>query len=197
MESVSPIMLVVFTMRGETIAPPVLLLTGLWVLHYVYRAVVYPFRAKWSSKQMPVVIMVSAIFFNSVNGGLNGSAFSTLDTSEFWTSPFTWLGLVLFLSGLWINLRSDRTLLQLRGDGDTGYRIPQGGLYRWISCPNYLGEIIEWTGFAIMASTLPALSFAIWTIANLVPRAISHHRWYLSKFPDYPSDRRAILPFLV
>ena len=28
--------------------------------------------------------------------------------------------------------------------------------------------------------------FLAWMIANLLPRALSHHRWYLSEFPDYP-----------
>ncbi|MDH5284165.1 MAG: 3-oxo-5-alpha-steroid 4-dehydrogenase, partial [Gemmatimonadota bacterium] len=34
------------------------------------------------------------------------------------------------------------------------------------------------------------------TVANLAPRAWSHHRWYLEKFPDYPPDRKALIPHL-
>jgi protein-S-isoprenylcysteine O-methyltransferase Ste14 len=69
-------------------------------------------------------------------------------------------------------------------------------MYRWVSSPNYLGEITEWTGFAVMTWNLPGLAFMVFTIANLFPRAFSHHRWYLEKFPDYPKDRKAILPFI-
>jgi hypothetical protein len=62
-----------------------------------------------------------------------------------------------------------------------------------VSCPNYLGEVVEWIGFAIAAGTLWPASFAAWTIANLVPRAFAHHRWYRETFEDYPKGRRAIL----
>lgn len=74
--------------------------------------------------------------------------------------------------------------------------IPSGGLYRFVSCPNYLGEIIEWSGWALATWSLGGLSFAVWTAANLLPRAISHHKWYRSRFPDYPPKRLAILPFI-
>lgn len=66
-----------------------------------------------------------------------------------------------------------------------------------MSSPNYLGEIIEWTGFALATWSLPGLAFALWTVANLVPRAVAHHRWYRGKFPGYPVERRALIPYLL
>jgi 3-oxo-5-alpha-steroid 4-dehydrogenase 1 len=48
-----------------------------------------------------------------------------------------------------------------------------------------------------MTWSLAGLSFAVWTIANLVPRAIAGHKWYNEKFEDYPKDRKAILPYLL
>ena len=57
-----------------------------------------------------------------------------------------------------------------------------------------MGEIIEWSGFALMCWNLPALSFAVWTAANLIPRALSHHAWYRRTFPDYPPGRKAVIP---
>ena len=40
------------------------------------------------------------------------------------------------------------------------------------------------------------LAFAAWTMANLVPRARAHHRWYRERFPDYPARRKALVPGL-
>ena len=74
--------------------------------------------------------------------------------------------------------------------------VPHGGLYRWVSAPNYLGEILEWVGFAIAAQTLAGWAFVAFTIANLAPRARSNHQWYLAKFPDYPGGRRALTPLV-
>ncbi|NAW45030.1 DUF1295 domain-containing protein, partial [Salmonella sp. gx-f4] len=67
-------------------------------------------------------------------------------------------------------------LMTLRKPGETGYKIPTGFLYEYISCPNYFGEIMEWIGYAILGWNLPALAFAIFTFANIGPRAIAHHK---------------------
>ena len=65
--------------------------------------------------------------------------------------------------------KSDAILMSLRKPGETGYRIPHGGFYRWISSPNYFGEIVEWVGFALAAWTVPAWVFAWFTATNLIP----------------------------
>ena len=96
-----------------------------------------------------------------------------------------------------MNRSADRTLRGLRRPGETGYKIPQGGLYRWVSSPNYLGEIIEWFGWALATWSMAGLAFALYTTANLAPRAIQHHRWYHEQFPDYPAERRALVPYVV
>ena len=105
-------------------------------------------------------------------------------------------GLVLFLSGFILNRWADRVLHNLRKPGETAYKIPYGGFYRWISCPNYLGEIIEWAGWAVATWSLPGLAFAVWTCANLVPRARANHAWYKKHFADYPPERKALIPKL-
>ena len=93
-----------------------------------------------------------------------------------------------------VNRHSDLILKGLRKDDDEGYRIPFGGFYRWVSSPNYLGELAIWFGFAIATWSLPGLTFAIWTAANLVPRARANHLWYKDKFIDYPEGRRILIP---
>ena len=105
--------------------------------------------------------------------------------------------ILLFLFGFIINIQSDNYLLSLRKPGESGYSIPKGRWFGLVSCPNHFGEILEWTGFALMAWNLPAFSFAVWTAANLIPRAISHHKWYHAHFEHYPADRKAVIPYLV
>jgi protein-S-isoprenylcysteine O-methyltransferase Ste14 len=93
-----------------------------------------------------------------------------------------------------INRHSDRILGGLRKEGGKGYKIPYGGFYRWVSSPNYLGELAIWCGWALATWSLPGLTFAIWAAANLVPRARANHLWYKSTFVDYPADRRILIP---
>lgn len=173
-----------------------MILVGLWLGHYVYRAVAYPFIMRWKNKRMPVLIMGSAVAFNLVNGGLNGTHLAVRPTLSI-DSPLFLAGGILFVGGLLINIHSDAILRSLRKPGETGYKIPEGGLYRFISCPNYFGEFIEWIGFAMMAATPAAITFAIWTAANLIPRALAHHRWYRDRFELYPAGRRAVVPFIL
>ena len=172
----------------------------LWVLHYFNRAIIFPFRLKTKGKKMPVVIMGSAIFFNLVNGFINGywlANFTPEYKTDFDTNLRIVIGAVVFLAGFIINQYHDTLLINLRKGENAGYKIPYGGLFRFVSCPNFLGEIITWLGFFIVTLSLPALAFLVWTMANLIPRALDHHKWYRSQFPEYPAKRKAVFPFLV
>jgi protein-S-isoprenylcysteine O-methyltransferase Ste14 len=195
MELVSPIALcLAFYYAGGRLQSSSGLAVALWLLHYANRAVVYPLRAEWSKKRMPAVIASSSVFFNSVNGLLNGLALAYV--SPVWGGPMA-IGVALFLGGAILNIDSDGRLLRLRKSGEGEYRIPHGGWYRWVSCPNYLGEIIEWAGFAVLTGNIAALSFAVWTTANLAPRALANHKWYLQTFPESPAERTALVPRLL
>jgi hypothetical protein len=170
-----------------------------WMLHYVNRSLVYPWRTRTTGKTIPLLIVLGAIVFNLVNAGFNGYALGTLYayTSDWLADPRFLIGLAIFVAGAATNIRADGRLLALRSGGATGYTVPRGGLFERISCPNLFGEIVQWSGFALMCWNLPALSFAVWTAANLVPRALSHHAWYRANFRDYPPGRTAVIPFLL
>eukprot|EP00043_Microstomoeca_roanoka_P013419 m.131481 g.131481 ORF g.131481 m.131481 type:complete len:142 (-) comp15745_c0_seq3:1788-2213(-) len=114
----------------------------------------------------------------------------------FYTSRRFLIGALLFISGMAINMHSDYTLINLRKDGSSGYKIPQGGFFEYVSGANFFGEILEWTGYAIASWSFPAFAFAIFTFCNIAPRGYQHHKWYLSKFENYPKQRRAVIPFL-
>lgn len=176
-----------------------LALMALWQIHYVNRTFVFPFRIKAEGKTTPISIVATAIVFNTLNAYVNARW-----VSELGSYPASWLydarfvlGALVFFVGFAINQHADYVLMNLRKPGETGYKIPHGGLYRYVSCPNYLGEMLEWTGWAIATWSLPGLAFALYTAANLAPRAIQHHAWYRSKFPDYPKQRKALIPFVV
>lgn len=173
---------------------------SLWLLHYTNRTLFFPFRIRAQEKRMPVLVVMMGFVFNFFNGFFNGYYFGFLagDYPLGWFFDYRFiLGAFLFLFGAGMNLWSDTVLIRLRNSGQKNYSIPYGGLFRYVSCPNYFGEIVEWGGFALMVWSLPALSFFIWTVVNLIPRALDHHRWYTEQFEDYPDRRRALIPFLL
>jgi 3-oxo-5-alpha-steroid 4-dehydrogenase 1 len=202
MEIISPLVFAYFFLSGNQAKSLTMwIFASLWIGHYLNRSIIFPLRLQTNGKKMPLTIALMAVFFNSVNGFLNGYYLGNLSgvyANDWWFNPLTIIGLTLFITGFYINLQADEILLKLRKNTQQStYQIPRGGLYQWISCPNYFGEIIEWTGFALMTMTWPAWTFAWWTIANLLPRAISNHQWYQNYFPDYPKNRKALIPYLL
>jgi protein-S-isoprenylcysteine O-methyltransferase Ste14 len=182
--------------RAELV--PIVFLT-LWQIHYVHRTFIFPIRMRASGKRMPLVLALTGACFNAANAYVNARWISELAVY-----PTAWLvdprflaGVAIFGVGLVMNLHADTVLLNLRQPGETGYKVPHGAMYRFVTSPNYLGELLEWFGWALMTWSLAGLAFAMYTAANLVPRAISNHAWYREKFSDYPRERRALLPFIL
>lgn len=170
-----------------------------WTIHYFHRTLIYPFRIRSTKKAMPIAVMSIALFCNCANGIFLGyyyaylyrySALLPIDVARIA------IGIGLFIVGMYINITHDTILINLRDESETqsGYKIPAGALFERSSCPNLLGEIIEWTGFLVISWSLPALSMALWTCANLIPRSISVHKWYQSTFKEYPLQRGALIP---
>ncbi len=110
-------------------------------------------------------------------------------------------GILVFLAGFIINFHADSVLLRLRkaskAKGTQRYSIPHGGMFEYVSCANYFGEILEWTGFAIASASWAGIAFAIYTFSNVAPRGYHHHLWYATKFEDYEKlNRKAVIPFV-
>jgi steroid 5-alpha-reductase/3-oxo-5-alpha-steroid 4-dehydrogenase 1 len=198
MESPAVLVFAAVYVAGQHRAAPVpLALFVVWQLHYVDRALLYPMRIAPGAKRMAVAVVAMGFAFQVVNAWLNARWISQLASygGAWLYDPRFIAGVALFALGRIANTRADATLAALQRRGQ-GYQIPHGGLYRYVSCPNYLGEIVPWCAWALMSWSLAGVAFAAFTIANLAPRARSHHAWYRARFVDYPRERRALVPFL-
>ncbi|MGD2128067.1 MAG: DUF1295 domain-containing protein [Lysobacterales bacterium] len=168
-----------------------------WFGHYAYRTFVFPALMRPSGSPFPIVLVLFAIAFNVLNGYNNAQA---LVDAGGRASPLLSLhfvaGATIFLAGFSLHVSSDLTIRNLRRQNPVGYGIPQGGLFRWVGSPNYLGEIIQWSGWAVMTWSLAGLAFALFTFCNLAPRAVANHRWYRNHFSGYPPDRKILVPGL-
>lgn len=170
----------------------------LWEMHYLYRSYVFSSLQRGSKPSFPVLLAAMALLFNINNGVIIGQDLfvrgkaDLIDLFDVGRS----LGVALFLGGFALHVVSDAIIRSLRGDGETGYKIPRGGMFRLVSNPNYLGEIVEWIGFALMTRSIAAWAFAFFTFCNVFPRAVSNHLWYHEHFPDYPAERKVIVPFI-
>lgn len=184
--------------------PKSLILISPFLFHYFHRSCIYPLRLHRNKTQLtdfPVTVALMAFGFNLLNSYLQArwvSHYKDYD-GESDGRLFWWrflIGLVIFFCGMWVNIWSDKVLVGLKKQGG-GYKVPRGGWFELVSCPNYFGEILEWFGWAVMTWSWVGLGFFLYTCANLVPRALAHHKWYLEKFDeDYPKHRKAVIPFL-
>lgn len=183
--------------------PALIVMTSLFLLHYFQRSFIFPLLIKGNSK-MPLSIIVSGVIFNLLNAYMIGGWFFYLTPApeeygvSWLYSPLFILGTIIFFIGMTINIHSDSIIRNLRRPGDTGHYIPRGGMFKFVTSANYLGELTEWIGFAILTWSPPGAVFAIWTFANLAPRARATHKKYLAMFGDeYASlGRRYIIPFI-
>lgn len=200
MESTAPaVFLLCFISGPKSGSIAAIMFLAMWELHYLHRAFIFPFSLRGKARRMTLAVIGMGLLFNTMNAYLNGRYvfnFSGGYQADWLVGPRFITGAAIFIAGFIINRQSDWTLRNLRRGQDSGYRIPYGGLYRWVSCPNYFGEILIWVGWAIATWSLPGLAFAVWTAANLAPRARSNQRWYREHFLDYPEERKALVPLL-
>ena len=195
------VMLYMWASNGACTALPSFLAFLLFELHYFQRSFIFPMLMNGKSR-MPIAIMLMGITFNVINGLLIGTSLFVFPPTLFnegiayLTHPTAILGIAIFFVGMAINLHSDHVIRHLRQPGDTRHYLPQKGFYRYVTSANYFGELVEWTGFALLCSTPASWLFVVWTAANLIPRAAAIHRHYREEFGEAVGTRKRVIPFV-
>ncbi|XP_003134204.5 3-oxo-5-alpha-steroid 4-dehydrogenase 1 [Sus scrofa] len=176
---------------------PNCILLAMFLIHYAQRALVFPFLIR-GGKPMPLYPFILAFLFCTYNGYLQSRYLSqyAVYADDWVTDPRFLAGFALWFIGMLINIHSDHVLRNLRKPGETGYKIPRGGLFEYVTAANYLGEVVEWCGYALASWSIQGSAFALFTFCVLCTRAQQHHQWYHEKFEDYPKFRKIMIPFL-
>lgn len=172
-------------------------LLGMFMIHYFQRSFIYALRVR--GKPAPLSLVMSCFMFCAGNGLLQGATLTkhyTFEDSHLY-SPQFWAGLAMWAFGMFVNCQADNILINLRKPGETGYKIPRGGAFEWVSGANFFGEIIEWYGWGLAGGHGAGMAFGVFTMFNIAPRAYATHNWYLKKFPDYPKSRKAVVPYIL
>ncbi|KAM4771987.1 3-oxo-5-alpha-steroid 4-dehydrogenase 2 [Rhinophrynus dorsalis] len=189
-----PVLVILHSQHRDTLGCKMLFF--MFCGHYFHRTFIY--SAFTRGRPSPVHIVVMAVVFCTFNGFLQGHCLVYVATyPQEWYFDIRFLsGAMIFLFGMGINIHSDHILRTLRKPREVSYKIPQGGMFNYVSGANFLGEIVEWFGYAIATWSLPAFAFAFFTLCSIGPRAYHHHRYYLQVFKDYPRERKALIPFI-
>lgn len=174
----------------------------LFELHYIQRSFVFPFRMRGNS-MMPLSIVLMGVTFNVLNALMQGGWIFYLSPVDYYpadwlTNPRFIFGFLLFIIGMYVNIQSDDIIRNLRKDGDTKHYLPKNGMFRYVTSANYFGEFVEWVGFAILTWSWSGAVFALWTFANLCPRAARIYDHYKLEFGDELDTKKVkrIIPFI-
>lgn len=119
-------------------------------------------------------------------------------------APVGWAfaaGIVLFISGSWMNSYSEyqRHVWKLRPENRG--RLYTLGLFRYSRHPNYLGDLISFSGLCLISGrwltfVVPFIMLAGFVFVN-IPMLDSHLRdHYGSAFDNYAGRTRRLIPFV-
>lgn len=178
-----------------------------WVCHYANRGYIMPALMrvpKGQKSSFGLMVVLIGWVVTSLHGYLNATWVTRLHpnpTASWFVDPRFLVGVTLYYVGLGLNLHSDHILRNLRSKeeverGERVYRIPEGGLFRYVTNAPYTSELLLWLGFAIFTWSPAGVYILTISMANLIPRAVATQRWYLERFPDYPKDRKVLIPFI-
>ena len=193
--------------RNATEFVPLIFL-GIWLIHYGNRGFIFPLLMRvprGASNTFSLMVVSMGWLVTTLHGYLNAVFISHLGThltTDWLTDPRFIVGVTIYFFGFVMNIHSDAIIRNLRSReeverGEKVYRIPEGGLFRYVTNPSYFSELLSFAGFAIATWSLGAVFVLLVSAANLVPRAFQVHEWYRERFDDYPDRRKVLIPFVV
>lgn len=179
-------------------SPLNIVLLLLFALHYFTRGLIFPLIFRYSQSKVtvwvPLYFFLTNTYFHYVNAEFIGSVEYC---RGFYYDPRFIIGVILFVTGLVVNRISDiQTVFLRKTRRERRYFIPRGFLFNVISCPNYLGEGLQWMGWAMMTWSLAGLVWWLFLESLFIPRARHNHKWYKNQFSDYPFRRSALIPLI-
>lgn len=174
----------------------------LFQIHYFQRSFIFPFRLRGKSS-MAISVVTMGVIFNLLNAIMQGGWIFHVSPLDYYPISWLWspqfiIGTIIFFTGMIINQKSDNIIRNLRNNGDVKYYLPTEGMFRHVTSANYFGELIEWIGFAVLTWSWAGVVFAVWTFANLAPRAAKIHKRYKRDFPEQMKNSKVkrIIPFI-
>ncbi len=148
-------------------------------------------RVSWSEVLSIVSWVLCIYFLLAIAGGTN-------------LAPMRWAGatgIVLFVLGSWMNSYAEYTRHVWKKRPENHGRLYTYGLFRFSRHPNYLGDLISFSGLCLIAgrwitAAIPAIMLAGFIFAN-IPMLDSHlHAHYGAAFDEYAARTRRLIPFV-
>jgi protein-S-isoprenylcysteine O-methyltransferase Ste14 len=124
-------------------------------------------------------------------GGTNPAAFATAGVA----------GCALFAWGSWMNSSAEYGRHRWKQRPENRGHLYSLGLFRFSRHPNYLGDLVSFSGLCLIAGRWPTLLIPLIMLAGFVfvniPMLDSHlHDHYGAEFDSYAARTRKLIPFV-
>lgn len=113
----------------------------------------------------------------------------------------TWLGVALYVLGSYLNTGSELQRLVFKRDPANRGKLYTGGLFRFTMHPNYLGDVVLFSGFALVtgvvwAFAIPLIMAAMFVFINIpaLDKYLAGH--YGDDFQRYAAKTAKLVPYL-
>ncbi|KAK5120263.1 hypothetical protein LTR85_006469 [Meristemomyces frigidus] len=167
-------------------------------LHFLKRELETLFVHRFSNATMPVRNIFKNSFHYWALSGLLIAYFSYSPTSATagQSNPaLTYIGLALFIAGELGNLNTHLVLRGLRSAGGTERGVPKGLGFGLVTCPNYLFEIIAWTGILLINRSWSTAVFTAIAAAQMGVWAKKKESRYMKELgTKYNKKRYSMIP---
>lgn len=163
---------------------------------YIFRLFVTVFvflKRIWGWREVLIVtgLMSLALFYLTKEGGSSFQPIGLLD----------YFSISLYLFGSWLNSWSEYTRYIWKKDKRNKGRPYTGGLFRYSMHINYFGDVLLFTGFALLtwkfSLLIIPLAMALNFIFNIIPRLDKYlANKYGDRFAVYSSKTKKLIPWV-
>ncbi|OXA49004.1 Steroid 5-alpha-reductase DET2 [Folsomia candida] len=135
-----PILVLLFTPARYIFYPKNAIAFGITFFHCFYPTILYSSKISRHAHPIGILVFLAIFVVNVVHKFYVFHGIANVLTPESFTLPVC-CGAVISAFGVAVNHYHDAILTALRDEGK-GYQIPMGGLFTWISCPNYYNPLL-------------------------------------------------------
>ena len=168
------------------------------VVHYAKRELETLFVHRFSNGTMPIF----NIFRNSAHYWIGGGVmiavpiYNPMYSDSEANTTLVYAAVAVFLLAQLGNLQSHIILMNLRAPGSRERKIPYGGFFGLVSCPNYMFESLAWASYAVLTQSYTVVLFWLMGTAQMMQWASDKQKKYHAEFPNYPKSRTRMFPFV-
>ena len=169
----------------------------LWTVHYTKRILESIFVHEFGTLTMPVFnLFKNCAYYWSFAAfvGWNVNLPAEVEPPQWHLAVgFPWFCVFMLL-----NFVCHMRLKYMRPKGTNAFVIPHGGLFEYITCPNYFCEIMTWFGFNILTGfTVAGVLFNIVGALQMLQWAKQRRAKYVKLFGNkWPKKRYVLFPFI-